>query len=212
MPKLYLLGGENVYRRSAKEVNQKAFEDTAVPRRVLVFAWARASFDRHYQKRKLFADYMRSLGASFVDFIEYNEGDNLAEKIEASNLIYLTGGQPSVLMERAKAVGLEPLLRNYGGVIVGRSAGALALCSRFVSTIRSNSKVRVAKGLGLVDITLKAHYTTQKDEALRRFSLETPIFALPTGSALVCDNGEFSTIGDVYLFRGGERRVYTKGV
>ncbi len=209
MPKLYLLGGENVYRRSAKEINQKAFEDTAQPRRVLVFPWARASFDRHYQKRKLFVDYMRSLGASTVDFIEYSEGDSLAERIAASNLIYLTGGQPSVLMERARTIGLEPLLKRYRGVIVGRSAGALALCSRFVSTIRSNSKVRVLDGLGIVDITLKAHYTPQKDEALKRFSFETPIFALPAGSALVCGNGKLSVIGEVYLFHEGERQVFS---
>jgi dipeptidase E len=208
MPKLYLLGGENVSHRSAKDVNQKAFEDTAQPRSVLVFAWARASFDKKYQKRKLFADYMRSLGASTVDFIEYSEGDNIAEKVAASNLIYLTGGQPSILMERAKTVGLEPLLKRYRGVIVGRSAGALALCSRFVSTIRSNSKVRVLDGLGLVDITLKAHYVPQKDEALKRFSLENPIFALPAGSALVCGNGKLSTLGEVYLFRDGERKVF----
>jgi dipeptidase E len=208
MPKLYLLGGENVSRRNAKEINQSAIEDTEQPRHVLVFAWARASFDRNYQKRKLFVDYMRSLGAGSVDFVEYSEGDNVKEKVVASNLIYLTGGQPSILMERANIVGLEPLLRNYRGVVVGRSAGALALCSRFISTIRYNSKVQVVNGLGLVDVTLKVHYTPQKDEALKRFSLKSPIFAVPQASALVYDDGKLSAIGEVYLFRDGERQIF----
>jgi len=46
MPKLYLLGGENVYKRSAREVNERAFQDAGEPLDILVFPWARASFDR----------------------------------------------------------------------------------------------------------------------------------------------------------------------
>ncbi len=208
MPKLYLLGGENVYRRSAKEINQTAIEETAQPRRVLVFPWARASFDKKYRKRKLLEDYLRCLGANSVDFLEYGEGDNLVEKMAASNLIYLTGGQPSILMERIRTMQLESLLRTYRGVIVGRSAGALALCKRFVSTVRSSSKVRVVDGLGLVDIALKAHYIPQNDQALKRFSLEEPIFAVPAGSALVYENSRLCAMGEVYLFQDGERQVF----
>ena len=46
MPKLYLLGGENVFKRSAREVNERAFQDAGEHLVVLVFPWARASFDR----------------------------------------------------------------------------------------------------------------------------------------------------------------------
>ena len=53
MPKIYLLGGENVVKRSALEVNERAFQDAKAPRSVAVFPWARASFDRKYQKRKV---------------------------------------------------------------------------------------------------------------------------------------------------------------
>ena len=73
MPKLYLLGGENVSKRSAKEINQSAFEDAGARPNVLVFPWARPSFDKIYRRRKLVTDYFRSLGASSVEFIEYQE-------------------------------------------------------------------------------------------------------------------------------------------
>ncbi len=208
MPKLYLLGGENVYRRSAREVNQKAFEDAGWPLNVLVFPWARASFDKHYQKRKNLTDYFRRLGAGNVDFIEYEQMEVTAEKMAESNLVYLTGGLPSVLIERIRLMGLDRLLKDYHGVIVGRSAGALALCSRCVTTCRSNGKVRVVNGIGLVDITLKAHYIAQNDETLKQFSLKERIFAVPKDSALISDNGKLSTIGDVYLFNGGQRHHF----
>jgi len=50
MPKLYLLGGENVFKRSAREVNERAFQDAGEPSFVLVFPWAKASFDKGYKK------------------------------------------------------------------------------------------------------------------------------------------------------------------
>ncbi|MCW4000830.1 MAG: Type 1 glutamine amidotransferase-like domain-containing protein [Candidatus Bathyarchaeota archaeon] len=210
MPKLYLLGGENVYRRSAKAINDQAFSDAGGRPRVLVVPWARPSFDKPYQKRKLLTDYFASLGASTVDFAEYEAMADVAEKIAAADLLYLTGGQASILIERAKKMGLDGLLRSFDGVIVGRSAGALALCRRCVTTVRNNGRVRVVDGLGLADITLKAHYHSEKDEALKRFSRETPIFAVPSNSALLWDEGEMSALGEVYVFSGGERLSYEK--
>jgi peptidase E len=210
MPKLYLLGGENLYRRSAKAVNEQAFSDAGGRPSVLVFPWARPSFDKHYRKRKLLSDYLAALGASWVEYAEYAPASELEAKVAQADLLYLTGGQALVLVERAQKMGLDELLRNFSGVIVGRSAGALALCSRCVTTIRNNGKVRVIGGLGLVDITLKAHYGGVKDEVLKRFSLQETIFAVPAGSALVWDCGSLSAMGEVFVFRDGECLPYEK--
>ncbi len=210
MPKLYLLGGENVFRRSAREVNERAFQEAGDPLVVLVFAWARASFDKGHKKRERLVDYFISLGASKVNFVEYSDSkETIAEKTSSSNLIYLTGGLVSVLIERLKNMEVDSLLRGYSGVIVGRSAGALALCKKCVITYRSNSKVKLVGGLGLVDFTLKAHYKPEKDNELKRLSKEEKIYAVPEGSALVYDNGASSFIGEAYLFENGEKRMLT---
>jgi len=210
MPKVYLLGGENVARRSSREINLSAFEDAAPHPSVLVFTWARPSFDRRFDKRKLFTSYMRSLGAGEVGFVEYGEEEDLAQRLLEADLVYLTGGQASVFIERAEKAELGRLLAGFCGVVVGRSAGALALCSRCVTTIRENKRVRVVNGLGVVDITLKAHYTSKKDKALERFSMKEPIFAVPKDSALVCGGGELKAIGQVCLFQHGQRRDFTR--
>ena len=63
MVKLYFLGGENVAKREAKEINEKAFQDAGGTPTVLVVPWARPSFDAKYRRRKKLADYFRSLGA-----------------------------------------------------------------------------------------------------------------------------------------------------
>jgi dipeptidase E len=210
MPKYYLLGGENTHKRDAQEVNQRAFNDTGKSPRVLVFSWARASFDKTYLKSKLLFDYFRSLGAITVNTIDYScSSAEIEEKISESDLVYLTGGVPSVLVERLMKSGIRSLLKNFEGVIVGRSAGALALCRKCVITCRSTLEPKVIDGLGLVDLTLKAHYRLGMDEKLKKLSKTQDIFAVPKDSAVVCEGGNFSVINDVYLFSKGERQRFS---
>ena len=98
---------------------------------------------------------------------------------------------------------------DFEGVIVGRSAGALAVCRKCVITYRSTSEVKVIDGLGLVDVTLKAHYRLGWDMELLELSKNEDIYAVPKGSALVYDNGSLTAINNVYLFHKGERRIFS---
>jgi peptidase E len=213
MPKYYLLGGENTHKRDAQEINQTAFNDAGKSPSVLVFSWARASFDKTFPKSKLLFNYFRSLGASTVNTVDYSIlYEEIKEKISESDLVYLTGGVPSVLVERLKKSGIRSLLEGFEGVIVGRSAGALALCKKCVITYRSTLEVKVIDGLGFVDLTLKAHYKLGIDEKLKELSKTEDIFAVPKGSALISYNGSLSVINNVYLFHKGERQVFNGGL
>jgi dipeptidase E len=210
MPKYYLLGGENTHKRDAQEVNQRAFNDAGGRPRVLVFSWARASFDKTYTKSKLLFDYFRSLGATAVNTMDYSSTcREIKEKIGESDLVYLTGGVTSVLVERLKKSGVSSLLEEFDGVIVGRSAGALALCRKCVITYRSSCAVKVIDCLGLVDLTLKAHYKLGHDVKLKELSKNQDIFAVPKGSALICNKGGLSAINKVYLFHKGGRQIFS---
>ena len=113
-----------------------------------------------------------------------------------------------MLIERLKKLGVDCLLRDFKGVIVGRSAGALALCSKCVITYRSTSEVKIIDGLGLVNLTLKAHYKVGWDRELIELSKTKDIFAVPKGSALVYHNGKLSAINNVYVFHNGERQIF----
>ena len=211
MPKYYLLGGENTHKRDAEEINQRAFNDAGKSPRVLVFSWARASFDRAYPKSQLLFDYFRSLGACSVNTVNYScTIEEIKEKISETDLIYLTGGVPTVLVERLKKSGIRSLLGNFEGIIVGRSAGALALCRKCIITCRKTSEIKVIQGLGLVDLTLKAHYKLCKDEKLIVLSKTENFFALPKNSAIIYDNGKLSFINNVYLFCNGERQTVSE--
>jgi len=186
-----------------------AFEDAGGRPNVAVFAWARASFDKVYSKRCLLESYFRRLGAESVEFVDYEEAC-LPQKVSEADVVYFTGGQASILIERANKLRLDRYLRGFSGVIVGRSAGALALCSRCITTQRYSRHVRVIDGLGLADITLKVHYVERDNENMERFSLSEPVYAVPKDSALIYDNAKLTALGDVYLFNGGKRRLFTQ--
>jgi peptidase E len=212
MAKLYFLGGENIVKRDSREINEIAFRDAAESPRVVVFPWARASFDKSYKRRKRLFDYFRSLGACIVDFADYGDTfEEINRKVERSDLIYLPGGLASVLVERLKKKSVDRLLRKYEGVVVGRSAGALALGKKCIVTKnRRNRTSRMISGIGLVDFSVKAHYNSSKDDALKRLSKEEKIYAIPERSALVYDNGCLSFMGNVYVFQNGEKAALTE--
>ena len=211
MPKYYLLGGENTHKRDAEEINQRAFNDAGESPRVLVFSWARASFDRTYPKSQLMFDYFRSLGACSVNTVDYScTFEEIKEKISETDLIYFTGGVTTVLVERLKKSGIRSLLGNFEGIIVGRSAGALVFCRKCVITCRRTSEIKVIEGLGLVDLTLKAHYKLCKDEKLVGLSKTEDVFAVPKDSAIVYDDGKLLFINNVYLFRNCKRQTVSE--
>jgi peptidase E len=206
MVRLYFLGGENVSKRDAKEINGKAFQDAGGAPNVLVFPWARPSFDSGYRRRKKLTEYFRRLGASNVDFAEFSDPfEDIAVKAAHSDLIYLTGGQVSTLLSRLKKKGVDVLLRDFKGVVVGRSAGALVLGRTCLATNRYSGASKVVACLGLVDFSVKVHYEPSKDNVLRKLSATEKIFAIPQRAALVCDNGVLSFVGEVFLFENGEK-------
>jgi len=209
MTKLYFLGGENVVKRDSKEINEAAFRDAGEAPAVGVFPWARASFHQAYKRRKRLFDYFRSLGACSVDFADYSDTrEEIIRKVECSDLIYLPGGRASVLVERLKNKSVDKLLRGYNGVVVGRSAGALALGKKCVITRnRRNPTSKLIRGIGLVDFSVKAHYKHLKDDALKRLSKQERIYAIPERSALIYEDGCLSFMGDVYLFQNGEKAL-----
>ncbi len=208
MPKIYLLGQENIYKRDAKDINQQAFNDAGESPNILILSWARPSFDKTYKRQKIIYDYFRYLGASSVNFIDHlTSKEDIAEKMDQTNLIYLTGGVPSILIERILKADIKNLFEKFPRIIVGRSAGALALCDNCIITCRSSKKVKVIPGLGLVNITLKAHYDPKNDNALKEFSVKKKLYAIPKGSALVHDNGVLSVINNAFLFEKGEKQI-----
>jgi peptidase E len=211
MVALFFLGGEDVNERGSWAINAEAFKVAGGKPRVLVFSWARAYFNERAGVRRVIGSYFKALGASRVDFVDFS--DSLIEislSIEGSDLLYLTGGLTSALLERMRSKDVDSLLHDYDRVIVGRSAGASVMGSRCIITTRVDGKrvLVTVPGFGLVDFFVKAHYRPSGDKQLEDLSRECRIFGVPEGSALVYREGVLRTFGEIYLFDNGVKSSF----
>jgi dipeptidase E len=207
MTKLYFLGGEDVAVRDSREINEKAFLEASRTPVVLIFNWTATSTDKTGKYGKIMVDYFKDIGAKAVEFAEFSDSfEEIAQKVRRSDLIYLPGGVTRILVERLLNAKVDGLLREYDKIIVGNSAGALALGKECILTRGKHSKRTVIiPGLGLVDFSVKVHYKTSKDSELKQLSYGRKIYAIPERSALIFDNGSISCIGNVYLFQDGKK-------
>jgi dipeptidase E len=146
-------------------------------------------------------------GAPVVLFAERSDSlEQIAQKAKRSDLIYLPGGVTRILVERIMEAKVDSILREYDKVIVGNSAGALALGRDCILTRgKHNKRTVIIPGLGLVDFCVKVHYNRSKDSELKQLSHERKIYAIPERSALIYENGSISCIGDIYLFEDGKK-------
>jgi peptidase E len=103
------------------------------------------------------------------------------------------------------------LLRRYDKIIVGNSAGALALCREcLLVNRRGRPGTTIIAGFGLVDFSVEVHYTTSEDSELEKLSEQREIYAIPERCALLYDDGRLSSIGKVYLFDHGRKYEASK--
>jgi peptidase E len=208
MAKLYFLGGEDLVKRDSEEVDKRAFADAGGAPVALVFiGWASKSVDKSEKYRRIIVDYFKEVGAREILFAELADSlEAIDRKMKKADLIYLPGGDTRLLIERIKKKGVEALLRRYDKVILGNSAGALALCKNcLIVSGEAHEKTSTVSGIGLVDFCIDVHYDSSKDKRLMELSKNRRIYAIPERGALVCDENSISNIGDVNVFYRGKK-------
>ena len=208
MAKLYFLGGEDLAKRDSEQINKKAFADAGGAPIVLVFiGWTSKSVNKTETYRRIIVDYFKEIGAEKIVFAELSDSlETIDKKMENADLIYLPGGDPKLLVERIKKKGLDALLRRYDKVILGNSAGALALCRDCLMVgDETHEETTMISGVGVVDFCVDVHYSSSKDKQLIELSKGKRIYAIAERSALVSDERGISFFGIVYMFYRGKK-------
>ena len=71
--------------------------------------------------------YKYGIGKEQIVWVNYfkDSMDEMKEKILNSSILMLTGGAPDLMMKRIKEKKLKKLIKNYKGIMIGYSAGAM---------------------------------------------------------------------------------------
>jgi dipeptidase E len=218
MSRLYLLGGEDARKRSSRHIMERAVREAGPRPTVLILPWTGESDDSEGEYRAMITEYFMDIGAETVQFAEtWDPYGALEKKARSSNLIYLPGGNPAVLVDRMLVSRGDEILAGYEGVIVGNSAGALALCRKYAAVVgqRDTVETRFFRGFGDLDFAVSVHYMSDDnsqsgispDSELLALSEKsaTKIYAISDNSALIYEKGKLEFIGYVFQFHRGNR-------
>ena len=217
MARLYFLGGTNIKKGLVKKVYKKVLAEWNSV--VLVFPWtAWFTTKRKNKYREIIKNYFKSIGAKKVIFAELSDSlKKIKRKIKSSDLVYLPGGEPRLLVERIKKRRIDSLLRKHAKTIVVDSAGALVLCEKYaiIKGQGGRPKTTLEPGLELVNFTISVHYGSQiesiggisSDKEHKSLSKKVKIYAIPEHCALVYDIKNLKSIGKIYIFDNGKKMV-----
>lgn len=144
-----------------------------------------------------------------ITFLNYFEDtkESAKQKAEQADILCFTGGRPDRMMDRIKEFDLVDVLRNFKGIVMGYSAGAVIQLSEYhLSPDKDYKEFQYYDGLGyLNDFYLEVHYENTKvqNKAIQRVLAERGKTVYATAfmaGAVIADNGNIKLLGDVKTF------------
>ena len=198
---LFLIGGGDYRKDELADINKLVVKSAEIKKMLVI------PFATQKEKRGAWFDAVRSsftkIGIHDFDMLsEEDTSGACIDKIKKAGILFLTGGEPALLVGMIKSKRLETCISAYDGVIVGISAGALALCDDCIITKdEDHSNSTIITGLGFVNFSVDVHYDPANDNDLLSFSKTKEIYALTDKSAIIYGNHQLQFIGDIFLFK-----------
>ena len=133
--------------------------------------------------------------------------ESAKEKIVNSDIAYFLGGLPDKMYDRIVEMGLLNVFKDYKGIAMGFSAGALIQLSEYhIYPDEDYSDFGYYKGIGYIDSFYhEVHYsrTPVQDESIRRVLSERNKTVYVTSlckGAIISDNGKVRLLGKVKAY------------
>lgn len=147
-----------------------------------------------------------------MPFNQYCVIDNRTNAIDAKRLIqeasciFLMGGHAVLQFQLICDKGIEDEIRKSTAIILGVSAGSSNMAKRALDIWESHIPY---DGLGLTDITVKAHINQENHELLPTLlqistAHNLPIYAMADESAIFIKNEKVTYIGQIHRVNNGE--------
>lgn len=119
--------------------------------------------------------------------------------LDASDVIYLFGGDPKLEMEFIKEYKLDSVLSVSNAIIIGVSAGSMNQ-ARFV--VYEDNELIKYEGLGLTDTYVYPHFKVDSLENVQEVlevSKVRKVFALPNDSFIRIEDKRIEIVGEYYI-------------
>lgn len=182
-----------------------------------------ASSKDNYLKNEEYSSLLfKSFELSNIIFKNYYVIDgrfngNLKKLISNSDMIILSGGNTKNEMDFFNEIKLRSFLKEYKGIVLGISAGAINLANDVYNSpenIFELEELHNWQGLGLTNINIEPHFVLcdkdfSNDEKLQRSEVlkeshNRVLYGVTEGSYISCYNGINKVHGLVYIIKNGK--------
>lgn len=142
---------------------------------------------------------------SVLHYLEDTRKD-MIHKIKHSTILYFTGGLPTLFYQRLIRFDLLPTLREYEGVVIGTSAGAMIQLKEYLITPDDDyNEVSIEPGIGMISsFCIEAHYRESviQVEAITEYVDKTgkDLYAITDQGAIIVNKNDITLVGDVIKF------------
>lgn len=168
---------------------------------------------------RIFFDSLKMVGITFDEYriIECTNCDKAKEYIDGSDLVFLCGGDTYSQHELFLKMNLKEILKNYSGIVLGQSAGAINMAKDAFNSPeeKEESEPIFFDGLGLTNINIEPHFKCDdtdfndeekyQREAIIKESYNRPIYGQCDGSHVFIDDNDVATVyGETYLILNGK--------
>ncbi len=201
-------------RQFPADIAKKLKEELVIrDRLVFVSAWP-----SDYERNDSDAAGMHAMFEQYdMPFMEYSVIDNRTNAIDAQCLIhdasciFLMGGHAVQQFQLIREKSIFDEIRGSSAVVLGVSAGAGNMAIHSLDIWES---LVPYEGLGLADITIKAHITQENQELLHTLLKVTikqniPICAMEDNSAIFVKDNGITHIGQIHWVSNGAIRPFS---
>ena len=125
--------------------------------------------------------------------------------VAEADVVWLSGGDTPTQLCYFKKYGLDTVIKEHNGVIIGMSAGSINLAKTVICTVTcEHEKQEVYEALGCVNFSVEPHFNREAvSDELIELSKEYVIYGLCDDSIIVCSEGNVEYMGEVYKLCGG---------
>lgn len=195
--KLILIGGGDYRKKENKEIDDQILKTINLPSKMLLIPYASPK-EKHESWFNTISSNFKDRGINSFDILtEEDDSESVSKKIKSSQILFLIGGDPKMLLDEIRKRNLEKEILSFEGTIVGYSAGAMIFGEKCI--IPSEKGIEVVQGLNMISGELIPHYEESQEGIFLPMSKNRLIYCVKNQGAVIIIDGNISTVGKVIL-------------
>ena len=176
------------------------------------FAFVASEFEKIHEKTdKYFHFFLNMFEEADIHFEEAYvidgrmSADEAQKRLAEADVIWLSGGDTPTQFRYFQEYGLDTVIKQHDGIIIGMSAGSINMAKTSICTLScGHFKQEIYNGLACVDISVEPHFIRNEvSDELIDLSKKYTIYGLCDESFIVCSGETIEFYGEIYKLSHG---------